>query len=584
MTGTFLVGVSGSATPIAAAPIGARQGYVLELIETGGSSQVLQTFVFPIAPTQYTLTEPFTQTITPTEGNTVVVEEFGTIIAEMNIEGTFGLSDKNVSGYEGAVNGGGLSGNEHFALLRALFREYARRKQDPELGPTTILVWHSIRDDDHFVIVPKQFETPRSAQGTRLHYTYKINASIVAKADDVQAATVTDAIGVGDAITAISEALADAQAAFTDVNAGLADLRRAGPGNLQALMTQVAGLITSVGTSLTSLTGSIEYPIQLAATITEQLASAADDLVDSIPDATTGTIAQGARDIRRMEAAINRIVMFPDRFASAVNYNFRSFYAGERTLTRRDVDEQTAGATPGSLQRVAYGSESHAGIDLGRYAGAFAVPVERTTTLPGLAARYDVPPEVIVVINDLRAPYFVEGGGPGLLGPGDMVLIPTVGREGSVGLAPVTADYLTPDEILYGRDLALDDTLFKREGLFELRVDVAHGSLDAEIIGGVPNVVQGTRISVETERGTTVYIPDLGIFRTPGKKGTLNNVILASLYLRQAMLFDPRIERIEQSLVSLRGDVLSQDVSARLVGARSSVTFVRPFGRASGGS
>jgi hypothetical protein len=143
---------------------------------------------------------------------------------------------------------------------------------------------------------------------------------------------------------------------------------------------------------------------------------------------------------------------------------------------------------------------------------------------------------------------------------------------------------MSADEILYGRDLALDETLFKREGLFEIRVDVSHGSMDAEIVGGIPCVVQGTRISVETERGTTVYIPDLGISRAVGKKGTLNSVILAGLYLRTALLFDPRIDRILQSIVRLRGDVLSQDISVQLVGGRSAVTFVRPFGRRSGGS
>lgn len=581
---TYLIGISDSAEPVEAAAIGARQGYVLELLETGGTTRVLQTFVFPIPPQQYTLTEPFASTLTPTEGNTVVAEEFGVLIGEMSIEGTFGLSSKSVSGWEGAVNAGGMSGNEHFAKLRALIREYARRKQDPEKGPRTVLVWHSVREDDHYVIVPKQFETPRSAQSTRMHYTYKLTASVIARADDVRAPTVQDSIGIDDVGAAISEALADAQGAFSDVNANLADIRRAGPGNVQALMTQVAGLITSVSNSITSLSTTIEYPLKLAVTIAEQLASAADDLVFSLADATVGTVAQGARDLRRMEAAINRITMFPERFVSAADLAFRDIYVGERALTRRDVEDQTAGARPGSLTRVSYGSEGRAGLDLGAYTGAFGVPVERTTTLAGLAARYSVPPEIIVVINDLRAPYFAEGGGPGVLGPGDTVLIPTTGGEGSVALAPVAADYLSPDEILYGRDLALDDALFKRHGIFDIRVDVAHGAEDAEIIGGVPCVVQGTRISVETERGSTVYIPDLGIFRTVGKKGTRNNVILAGLYLRQALLGDPRIAEIEQSLVERRGDVLSQDVTVRLVGARSAVTFVRPFGRASGGS
>lgn len=581
---TFLVGVSDETTAVEAAAIGARNGYVLELIENGDTQTVLQTFVFPIPPKQYDVSEPFANTITPTEGNSVIVEEYGTIIGDLRVEGTFGLSDKAVSGYEGAINAGGIPGNEHFALFRALFREYSRRKQDAVLGPKTELVWHSMREDDHFVIVPKTFDTPRSAQGTRLHYEYKIQAAIVAKAEDVQARTVAEDAGIEDVLETISRAFGDAQGALADVNQGLADIRRSGPGNVQAVFTQVAGLVTSVGNVLSGLAQTIEYPVQLAATICEQLSGIADDLAVTLADATVGTVAQGARDIRRLEAALDRIVQFPERFASQAESNFQSIYAGERRLTQRDIEEGTAGARPGSRVRVAYGTEGQAGIDLGRYTGAIAVPVERTTTLAGLAARYDVPPELIITLNDLRAPYFYEGGGPGCLGPGDTVLIPTTSGAPPTAAAPITSGYMSADEILYGRDLALDETLFKRDGLFEIRVDEAHGSMDAAIVGGIPCVVQGTRISVETERGTTVYIPDLGITRTVGKKGTRNSVILAGLYLRQAMLFDPRIDRILQSIVKLRGDVLSQDISVQLVGGRSAVTFVRPFGRRSGGS
>ena len=526
-------------------------------------------------------------TLTPTEGDTVVAEEYGTIIADIRLEGTFGIEQKRVSQFEGAVNGGDhIDGNQHFSYLRTLFREYSRRKKDPTLGPNTQLVFHSLREDDHFIVVPKQFSTPRSAGTNRIHYEYKIQLAAVGQADDVRAPTVSQDAGdaFNDALETISRGLNDARGAFNDVTSNLSTLRRR-LGNIQAVMTQAAGLITAVGNAVSGLAQTIEYPLKLAATVAGQVGTAADDLAVTLADSTVGTIAEGARDLRRLEAAINLITSFPDRFVDVATDRFTEIYAGERRLTQRDVDEGTAGARPGSRTRVSYGTEAQAGFDLGDYNSVASVTVERTTTLAGLAARYAVPPELIVILNDLRPPYFAEGGGPGVLGPGDSVLIPSFATtSASPALAPVNTGYLTPEEVLYGRDLALDEKVFKDEGLFEIKVATTHGSFDAEIVGGVRNVVQGTRITVETERGTTIFIPDLGISRSVGKKGTINAVVIANLRLREAMLFDPRIDRILQQIVRLDADVLLQDVTVQLVGARSGVTFVRPFGRASGGS
>lgn len=590
---TFTVGrADPSATPTSLTDVefGFRQGYVFELIELSEPQRTIETFVFPLAPRVYRLSEPNAASLTPAQGNAVVVEEYGAIIREIELEGTFGLSEKRASGYEGAQGGGRpISGNEHFRLFRNFFRRYYERKQDPIEGPRTQMRFHSLREDDHWIVVPRTFDTPRDSKTTRVHYDYRVTLAAIGVVDDVLAPRTvsSDTNAFSDALRDISRGLNDARGFFADANAFLVrDVQRGVFGNLQAVLLNAGSVINAVSNFLRTGAGFINIPFQFAANVCAQIEQLADDLEQTALSPLDET-ANAARNLRKMEASFNRILSWPDRFEQNWNNRVRAIeaaFAGERRITQRDLINGTAGATPGTRTRVAYGSEGEAGIDLGRYTSVISVTVDRTDTLAGLAARYDVPPELIIVINDLAAPYFTEAGGAGTLGPGDEVLIPVADAGDRDTGAVVGSGYLPADVILYGRDLALDMDLYDRTGIFDLKVDTAHGAFDAELVEGIPCVVQGVLIIVETERGSTVFLPDIGIRRSVGVKGTLNSVILASLNFREAILSDPRIDAIESSEVVLDGDVLSQDMSARLISRRNAVSLVRPIGRAAGGS
>ena len=139
--------------------------------------------------------------------------------------------------------------------------------------------------------------------------------------------------------------------------------------------------------------------------------------------------------------------------------------------------------------------------------------------------------------------------------------------------------YLTPDDITYGVDIALDPRLAEL-GIFDILVDDVHGSEDVQLVRGQPNAVQGVQILIGTERGSTDFIPDLGIQRIPGIKGTVRNMLLASMYLREAILSDPRIVGIDSYRIVLEGDVLTQEITTQLIDSRDGVTIVVPFGKA----
>jgi hypothetical protein len=155
------------------------KGYVFEVIDIRtGDQKMVKSLV--LNPRRYTLTEPFAVTLTPTEDNSVVAEENGQIIREITIEGTTGLKKRKEEALGlGSQIGTDASGPEHFYQLRNFFREYSEMKKRPS-GPFFQMIFHNVKEDDHFVVVPRAFETPRDASKDKMHFNYRITLAAIA--------------------------------------------------------------------------------------------------------------------------------------------------------------------------------------------------------------------------------------------------------------------------------------------------------------------------------------------------------------------------------------------------------------------
>jgi hypothetical protein len=551
---------------------GFRSGFVFELRDTLRPDRPVSVHSFALNPQQYMLTEPFQSTLTPTEDNAVVAEENGQIIREIVISGTFGLKEKRGPSFSG--DQGSRSGNEHFIHLRELFRQYSRIKQDPEQAARHVLIFHSMRDDDHFIVVPRSFETPRDAKSTRYHYPYRITLAVIA-----EATTSTELLGLPKVVRALSSAFHDARSHFAEVSNVLGSIKGRVQ-DIESVLVQSAELINSVGEVLDGTRDLINFPLELATDVATDLAVAADRLANSTAQLTPGSIEESAsRQMRRLEAALDRILAIPEKFGPSSIQDTLERYEGEQGFSEDDLANNAAGATIGSRTRLALGSGGESGIDASEYRGVRRERLDRTQTILSLSVDFGVPEALIILVNDLKYPYIAEGGGPGVLAPGDVILIPV--RQGIQGgqVSPSNS-YLTPEEALYGIDAALDPTIMAQENELELRI--AQSGMDVDLIRGIDNVIQGTEISVRTERGSTTYVPEVGIRRSVGTKGTIQYMLLAALNLREGILADPRIEGIQDSRVVLEDDVLTQEITPRLRGDRTGINLILPFGTASG--
>jgi hypothetical protein len=322
-----------------------------------------------------------------------------------------------------------------------------------------------------------------------------------------------------------------------------------------------------------------------------------------------------ARDVdnalREMHRALDRVTQHPSAFATTgsqvaginalppagsvgASSSPLTGYDPETHITRSDTDDAPgdllwpakpgrAGTTPGTRTRNRDGSGKDAGLDLTPAFGVRRWVVSRTDSLESIANEVSTEPEAIIMLNDLRYPYISEGGGPGIAKPGDSILVPSLtdSPEADVSSSPSQENYFTPDDVLFGADMAIDAERLDRDDVMEIKVDALHGYEDSELVRGIPNVVQGVEIILNSEFAATTAVPDVGLRVGIGERGTLDRVLTSSVRLREGLLDDDRIASIESLSVVLDADVLSQQVTALLIDGRP-VSLTIPFGKASG--
>ncbi|HET6416669.1 MAG TPA: hypothetical protein VFG22_10280, partial [Polyangiales bacterium] len=339
-----LNGPDGGAANISELRTGFKQGFIFEVLDLESGRTIPDgVHVMVLNPQRYSLTEPFQVTLTPTENDTVVAEENGIIVREITLEGTFGITEKRARGFQGAQGGGNpLSGADHFEALRNLFRRYSARKKDPLTAAKTQMIFHALRDGDHFIVVPREFTTPRDAGKTRTHHEYRITLAAIAPA--IQSGLVASRSGtdffddVTNVLRDINEGFNDMRAGIAEVTASLGQIKRK-VGNINAILNGAIQLANAVGGFLAGATALINYPLQLAANVVEAVDGIADSLLLSVEGAAFGVFDENARSLRRISAAADKIIVFGDKF-EATTRRIEDLYSGERRLTANDIDNR----------------------------------------------------------------------------------------------------------------------------------------------------------------------------------------------------------------------------------------------------
>lgn len=486
-----------------------------------------------------------------------------------------------------------LTGHRHFQYLQdAVFRTYGDLKRDPTTSEQTKLIFHIPKDDEHWLVVPQRFTLERT-QGRPFIYSYAIDLLVVDKAESVDADFSEDK----SLLDTMKDAVRTVKAAIDLASGALQDLTRI-VGELTNFIKDVAKILDAVATIIDAardfvdgVTELIQAPLALIDStlgIIDSSLEAWDTLKEAKEDIQNidDTVLHKFDDIRD---ALESFGTHPDKFETPKIAAARR--RKERSILKRDISEARAEVArntqaPNSLDGWAkLGTTITAGdvesadgelfpaVNTPSYRSAQIVSVGQGDTLPNLAARYlgDARSwEDIADTNDLQGPFLDPQGSqdlqagdenalPGALGTGDKILIPNFAKAAAdrpllavLGVRPQE----DPLVHLLGRDVkatltsasgsTIPSNLAPRRVQFDLPIDVAGGSIDAQSASGLDNLVQGLLMRITTEKGSDIMYKRLGLGRAAGINQINVDLEIARFRIAECLNADARIASVGQ--------------------------------------
>jgi len=527
-------------------------------------------FIFPMSPRSMDLNEPAAVTIVPTQGGGQFIEHQGQIYKNIVLVGTTGLRPnkgqspkgiipippQGIPGFAAAVDSEtllptdeGRTGFEELLQLRNLFRRYTAQKTDPTLGATTVMVWQNGKDGEYYVVEPISFRTRRDSASP-----VTANYEIVLRTIGPVQKALFSGIDVRDSLksnlsllqrmTRLNRSIADA----LNVAAGFAD-NVASRG--QATLTTILGPVNAVLQGLQAITRAGQRFLTIPRNTLSGVSRDAFALANELQSASRAYTVEGILTQDMIASAAYKLMGISIARVAAEDSLFDESLNSRMLRKAQAYRDPTNGAprSGGSLTNL-----SNAPIPT----AAAVTTVTNFDTVFGIAQRLlgdQSRWKEIVVLNDLKAPYFSESGdGISVLRPGDTVLFPSTSAIAGTG---VSEDLSTADALAkrLGRDLKLSSfQSFGGSEDFDLSVN-QRGDLD--VISGIPNMKQAVRIKFGVEQGTLPTHPSFGIEVPIGSKINVRSLIGFKLNAIGSLLQDNRISDVSELSFETSGNVVT---------------------------
>ena len=573
-------------------------------------------FLFPliIPPENYTMEEPFTLEVTPTQGGGLYVEENGIVQRMIRLRGHTGFKPRNLNlpsslgpvpstlppekkSYSRElpfVSLGALSGQRHFQYLQdSVFRTYADLKRDPAMAKDTSLIFHNPRDGEHWLVAPQRFLLERD-NSNRVLYRYSIDLLVLDKAEAREADFSEDKSlfdSWKDTLRGIKKAIDMATGAINDVTALISEIK-----NFVKGITKIIDSVTAIIDAATNFVDGITEFIKLPYAFLESTLG----LVDAAMSAVNAVMELGETAQNFPETAMNKLRQIGDgleqlgqnpatwetpteatvRKLREKQEAQRSLSAGRRTealestppVTFEELRNLGTKLTPGDVQSAE--GELTVGSAIKKFKSARQVTIGQGDSLVSLAARYMGDARLwqhIAVMNGLKAPFVdkqasiplvsaVTGaeGGPfdGTLGVGSKLLIPTNQKSAlQMPVLPVQgvkAEESAETQFL-GSDFkieAVSDVYGSSRAQYDIAINTDLGSVDAKAVEGMDNLGQMIMLRLLTEYGTDTLYKKVGIRRIVGTRFTDVDLETARYRIQEAVGKDPRVAAVRNVIFS----------------------------------
>jgi hypothetical protein len=492
------------------------QGYqfsVVSVDKATGSNSVgggWTPFLLQINPQEITQDEIFAIQVTPTFRG-VIVEHQGVTIKDITISGTTGLSPKRAEG--GAAGGTGrpilqvgTSGFEEFHELRSYFRMYVEAKRQEPKGQKQELrmIFSNFKDNEYLFVEPQKFTMKRSASKPHL-YDYVIQMKAVGVAT-----TKKEQTKIWETIdAALEKAQGYFDLSFQVINGGFGIISRfqrnlgsAIIAPLQSINTAIAAIRGGTATNF----GEFGITRRFVKDLQREY-----DLINANFSDIMGKNSPEYDSIRgrtpTVKAPLGRNPTYQElQIANAIQAGIKgcTILASQVDLFEPNifqVNSQVLNSYP-NANIVTPNSVSTSSIQGGDNIQTIAL-----RELGSVDAFKD-----IVILNNLKPPYISEAGGPGVLKPGDKILIPKASAAGRSSVAKNVQYNITKNMQQAERDLGVDIRLTDDGDL------AIASNKDLDLVAGVDNFVQAIVIRLLVERLSLKRHPQIGTNLSLGRK------------------------------------------------------------------
>lgn len=544
-----------------------------------GLDSASTTFVFTVSPKSMNMDEPAAVTIVPTQGGQFV-EHQGQIYKNISISGTTGLRPNRsptgivipVAGILlpgsnlGANDNGGLpdgerSGFDDFMSLRNLFRLYWDLKDDPELAPTTIMVWQNGKEGEYFIVEPMTFRTNRDS-GAPLTFSYDIQLRTIDKFDASKLGQRVDPLRsqsdsalylkrIGDIKRMLASSFTTAQA-LVDRTVNIA----------KATVNDILTPVSQVISGLAGIVSSGRQAFDIPQTQLSIIAASANDLavqLDKVPNnsyVASGIMSQAtlaARAYRDISQQLLRLQGETTLFSTPTS---TSVSLKQQAYINSVTGAPLTGGSPTDLSNVRVASGAASTVVL----GGDNIRSIAIRTL-GDAAQW----KVLVILNALQAPYISPAGdGVTVLRPGDQILYPRSPGSPDALVAPTQQNQTGTQSALdrLGRDIKLVARGISA-GIIVYDIDKDQRG-DIARIDRVDNLKQACTIKLATEQGELPTHEWFGLRAPIGSKAVMQSLINFQINVRATLQSDSRIESVLQANVGVVGNTMSVRATARV--------------------
>lgn len=477
-----------------------------------------QEFRLQIPPQELSQDEIFAIEVTPTLRG-VLVEHHGQILKDIAISGTTGISPNRAEG--GASNDGrpvlqvGHSGYEEFHELRSFFRVYVESKRVDDRKSTDgelRMIFKNFKDDEYLYVEPIKFGMKRSAKRPFLYdYAIQMKGIGVAnqnafKRDNSFMAVLEDLDGKLDsALGYLDEGQRLVRAGYAIINRFQRDLNGVLLAPTLAVRQAIANLRGGKAQTLT----------QLGVT-----RKAIDDLRHILNDTRANFndgLGRATAEYNRQTGRTATLKGNPNRVTT---YEEHSVLNGLNKIDKglllvAGLQNKVFEKSVAQVNADIISSYSGGQVDIKTPTSTSQHDIEHGDDVQSIATKLLGSPDKfkdIVALNNLKAPYISETGGPGVLKYGDKILIPRSSGTGSSGVIKnkeynVTVG-LTEAEKSTGVDIRLTD-----EG--DLAVS---NTKDLDLISGMDSLSQAVSLKFAYEKGSLKRHKQIGTSLLIGRK------------------------------------------------------------------